>query len=153
MNKLHLGAGTEILEGYINTDIVSLPRIDVVHNVMNFPWPWEDGSMVEIKAKDLIEHLPTHTHEYESTIIKFIEEAYRLLVPKGILWVQTPSWEADFLWIDPTHTRGFDIRSFDFFDPSTDFGRSTGFYSKCKFKVEATQLENKNLQFVMEKIV
>lgn len=151
-SKLHIGCGDEILPGYVNSDIIDLPGVDIVHNVMNFPWPWGDGSMDEIRAKDLIEHLPTHTSNYESTIIKFIEQAHRILRPKGILWMQTPSWEADFLWIDPSHVRGFDVRSFDFFDPTTDFGRSTGFYSKCKFKVSATQLENKNLQFVMEKI-
>jgi SAM-dependent methyltransferase len=96
--------------------------------------------------------LPTHTDQYESTIIKFIEEAHRILKPGGKLWIQTPGWKADFLWIDPTHVRGYDIRSFDFFDPDTDFGRSTGFYSKCKFKVMAQELENHNLIFEMEKL-
>lgn len=150
--KLHLGAGTEILEGYINTDIVELPGIDHVFNVMHFPWPYEDNSADEIKAKDLIEHLPTHTNEYENSLLKFLEECYRILKPGGLLWIQTPGWDASFLWIDPTHVRGYDIRSMDFFDPETDFGRATGFYSHVKFHVTAERFDNRNLVFEMIKV-
>lgn len=151
--KLHLGCGKEILPEYINSDIVDLPGVDVVHNLMFFPWPWEDESMTEIRMKDLIEHLPTHTNEYESTILKVLEEAHRILKPDGLLWIQTPSWKADFLYIDVTHTRGYDLRSFDFVDGTTDFGKSTDFYTKVKFKVNATELENHNLIFELRKEV
>lgn len=150
--RISLGAGTEPEEGFVNVDIVSLPGIDVVHNLMHFPYPFADNSANYIKAKDLIEHLATHLHDGRSTILAFIEECYRILEPGGTLWIQTPGHNADFLWIDPTHVRGFDVRSMDFFDPETDFGRSTGFYSDAKFKVKATELENKNLQFEMVKI-
>ncbi len=149
--KIHLGAGTEILEGYINTDIIDLPGIDKVFNCMDYIWDFEDDSADEIKAKDLIEHLPSHDRYYNNSIILFIEECHRILKPGGLLWIQTPGWDADFLWIDPTHVRGFDRRSFDIFDPDTDFGKSTGFYSDAKFKVEAEVLENKNLIFRMYK--
>lgn len=152
MLKINLGAGQELLEGYVNTDVVDLPGLDFVFNVMDFTWPFGNESVDEVKAKDLIEHLPTHTQRNDNTLIKFIEEAHRILKPNGLLWVQTPSWDADFLWIDPTHVRGYDIRSMDFFDPETDFGTSTGFYSPCKFKVKATKLDNGNLQFEMRKL-
>jgi predicted SAM-dependent methyltransferase len=150
--KIQLGSGRDIREGYINTDIVDMVGIDKVLNVMFFPWPFEDNSADEILALDLIEHLPTHTNEYESTLIKFIEECHRILKPDGVLNIRTPSWHADFLWIDPEHVRGYDIRSMDFFDPTTDFGRATGFYTKVKFSVKATETENHNLVFEMLKI-
>lgn len=149
--KLHLGCGTEILDGYVNIDIVKLPGVDEVMNVLNMPWPYTDNSVDEIKAKDLIEHLPSHDPQGNNTLIKFIEECHRVLKAGGLLWLQTPGWDSDFLWIDPTHVRGYDVRSMDFFDPDTDFGRSTGFYSECKFKVTARVLENKNVQFEMIK--
>lgn len=175
--RISLGAGTEIESGYVNVDLLDLPGIDVVHNCMEFPYPFEDESAEYIKAKDLIEHLDhyvpyrqtwdeeisdgkggvdyTITHSFERegqpTIIAFIEECHRILKPGGTLWIQTPSWDAEFMWIDPTHVRGFDIRSFDFFDPDTDFGKSTGFYSHARFKVTAKMLENRNLQFELIK--
>ena len=133
--KIQLGAGTEILPGYINTDIVDLPGIDRILNVMDFPWPFDDECAEEILALDLIEHLPTHTNEYESSIIKFIEEAYRILKPNGLLHMRTPGWKADFLYIDPTHVRGYDIRSFDFFDSNTDFGKAQVFTAHANLKL------------------
>lgn len=172
MTKISLGAGTEIEQGkdWVNVDLLDLPGIDVVHNLMNFPYPFEDESADEIKAKDLIEHLDHYVPKVmvgpmnrprndfykpnrvgQPTIIAFIEEAHRILKPGGTLWIQTPRFDAEFLWIDPTHVRGFHERSFDFFDPDTDFGKSTGFYSQAKFKVKSEVTENKNLIFELEK--
>lgn len=152
--KISLGVGLEpeLEPGWTNVDIVELPNIQVVHNLLHFPYPFEDNSAELIKAKDLIEHLATHLPDGRSTVLAFVDECYRILQPGGMLWIQTPSHDADFLWIDPTHVRGFDLRSFDFFDPETDFGRATGFYSKSKFKVTANRLENGNLQFEMVKL-
>lgn len=151
--KISLGAGAEPEEGdeWWNVDIVALPGIQCVHNLMQYPWPLRSNSADFIKAKDIIEHMATHLPDGRSSIIAFVEECHRILKPGGTLWIQTPSWDADFLWIDPTHVRGFDVRSFDFFDPETDFGRSTGFYSEAKFKVTAIRLENGNLQFELVK--
>lgn len=149
--KISLGAGTEPEEGFVNVDIVELEGIQVVHNLMHFPYPFEDESAEFIRAKDLIEHLATHLPDGRSTVLAFVDECHRILQTGGTLWIQTPSHDADFLWIDPTHVRGYDLRSFDFFDPETDFGRATGFYSKSKFKVTASRLENGNLQFEMVK--
>ncbi len=39
--NLNLGAGKDIVDGYINHDIVELPGIDIVHDLNVFPWPWE----------------------------------------------------------------------------------------------------------------
>lgn len=149
--KISLGAGTEPEEGFINVDIVPLEGIQVVHNLMLYPWPFEASAAGYIKAKDIIEHMATHLPDGRNSLIAFIEECHRILQPGGTLWIQTPAYDAPFLWIDPTHVRGYALESFDFFDPDTDFGRSTGFYSEAKFKVSATRLDNGNLQFELVK--
>lgn len=149
--KINLGAGEDQFEGFINVDLVDLPGIDVVHNLMEFPYPFETSSADEIRAVDLVEHLDHYTDDKRPTIIAFIEECYRILRPGGVLYMQTPGWKAEFLWIDPTHVRGFDIQSFDFFDPTKPFGQSTGFYSKAKFSVRAEELDNHNLRFWLTK--
>lgn len=154
--RISLGAGTEIEKGWTHVDLLDLPGIDVVHNLMQFPYPFKDESADEIKAKDLIEHLDHYVHSEGNrgrpTIITFIEECYRILKPGGTLWIQTPRFDAEFLWIDPTHVRGFHERSMEFFDPDQDFGKSTGFYSEAKFKVTSEVTENKNLIFTMVKL-
>lgn len=151
--KISLGAGTEVEEGWVNVDIAKLDGIDVVHNLMQYPWPFGDNSAEYIKAKDIIEHMATHLPDGRNSIIAFIEECHRILRPGGTLWIQTPAWDADFLWIDPTHVRGYDERSFDFFDPDTDFGRAAGFYSEAKFRVEAERSDNGNLTFHMRALI
>jgi predicted SAM-dependent methyltransferase len=130
---------------------VQLDGIDVVHNLMQYPWPFEDGCAEYIKAKDIIEHMATHLPDGRSSLIAFIEECHRILQLGGTLWIQTPRYDADFLYIDPTHVRGYHENSFDFFDDNTDFGRATGFYSDVKFDVTCTISENKNLVFEMVK--
>lgn len=149
--KINLGAGTDIQPDYVNVDMVELDGINVVHNLIDFPWPFEDNSATHIRAIDVLEHLPPYIGKKHG-VIKFIEECHRILKPGGELYIQTPGWRADFLWVDPTHVRGFDVRSMDFFDPSTHYGTTTGFYSASKFSVKAQELPNHNLRFWMEKI-
>lgn len=150
--KINLGAGTDLFEGYVNVDFLKLPGIDVVHNLLHFPYPFKDNSATNISAVDVVEHLPNFTKEDEPMIIKFIDECYRILQPGGELYIQTPGYRAEFLWQDPTHVRGFHIKTFDLFDPSTEFGQTTGFYSQSKFSVKAEELPNHNLRFWMRKI-
>jgi hypothetical protein len=149
--KINLGAGTDNTPDWHNVDAVDLPGIDTVHNLIHFPYPFDDNSADEIKAVDVVEHLPPYIGD-DHGVIKFLEECHRILKPGAELYLQTPGWRAEFLWIDPTHVRGFDIQSFDFFDPAKPFGKTTGFYSKCKFTVKAQELPNHNLRFWLKKI-
>jgi hypothetical protein len=150
--KINLGAGTDIRKDWVNVDLVPLDGIDVVHNMAIYPWPFEDGSATEIRAIDVLEHLPPYTQDLKPGVVAFIEECHRILKPGGELFIQTPGWRAEFLWIDPTHVRGFDVQSMDFFDPTKHFGITTGFYSQCKYSVRAEELDNHNIRFWMHKI-
>ena len=149
--KINLGAGTDIQPDFTNVDLLALPGIDVVHNLGLYPWPFEDNSAEYIRAIDVLEHLPNYTVDDQPGVIAFIEECYRILEPGGELFIQTPRYDADFLWIDPTHVRGFHEQSMDFFDPDKPFGKSTGFYSEAKFEVRSEILANKNLRFYLKK--
>jgi predicted SAM-dependent methyltransferase len=152
MMRINLGSGNDPKEGYTNLDHLDLPNVDVVHNLLHFPYPFEDNSAEKIHCADVIEHLPNFTKDDKPMITAFIEECHRILKPGGELYIQTPGYNAEFLYQDPTHVRGFHIKTFDLFDPETDFGKTTGFYSECKFKVRAEELPNHNLRFWMVKI-
>lgn len=149
--KINLGSGADPAPGWVNVDMMDIPEVDVVHNLIDFPYPFEDNSADEMKAVDVIEHLPPYIGK-EHGVIKFIEEVHRILKPGAEIFIQTPGWKADFLWIDPTHVRGFDVQSMDFFDPEKHYGKTTGFYSKCKFTVKSEELPNHNIRFWMKKI-
>lgn len=149
MNKVYLGAGNDRRPGYIHVDYLALEGIDVVHNLMEFPYPFEDNSADHIIVIDVLEHLDNYTPDRRPSVIAFIEECHRILIDGGEMFIQTPRYDAEFTWLDPTHVRGFHEQSMDFFDPTTHFGQTTGFYSQAKFKVSCKILPNKNLQFTM----
>ena len=141
--RLNLGAGSIAQKDWVNVDIVDLPGIDLVQDLNVAKWPFADLSVGEILALDIVEHLDDPVH--------FITECWRILVPGGTLFIQTPRQDAEFLWIDPSHKRGFHEQSFDFFDPDKPFGQTTGFYSDAKFYISCKILPNKNLQFTLVK--
>lgn len=151
MNKINLGAGSEPTEGWVNVDWIQQEGIDVVHNLLEFPWPFEDNSADDMLARDVLEHMPLFNNKNESTPIKFVEECHRILKTGGKLFMTMPHWQSPNLWIDPTHVRGYDEKSFDYFDPDTDLGKWYGYYSKCKFLVTSVRTANDNCEFTLVK--
>lgn len=149
--KINLGAGSEPTEGWVNVDHLALPGIGVVHNLNQFPWPFKDSCADEIKAIDLLEHLANYTPDGRPTVIAYVEECHRILQPGGKLFIQVPKWDSPNMWIDPTHVRGFDLPSFDYFDPDTEFGKNYGYYSDKKFKVTGREEYNGNIGFTLIK--
>lgn len=135
--KINLGAGSEPTPGWVNVDWIKGPGIDVEQNLLLFPWPFEDNCASEIKSIDVLEHMPNYTPDNQATALAFVEECHRILQPGGKLTIQVPHYNSPNLWIDPTHVRGYDPRSLDYFDPMTDLGRAYGYYTKGKFKVTA----------------
>jgi predicted SAM-dependent methyltransferase len=148
---INLGAGLDRKEGFVNLDLLALPGIDVVHNLVVLPYPFEDEYAELITAYDVLEHLPNYTPDYRPMVIAFVAECHRILKPGGELFIQTPRYDAEFMWKDPTHVRGFHEQSMDFFDPDKHYGQKTGFYSEAKFRVECSVQPNLNLHFRMTK--
>ena len=82
MKKLNLGAGNVIKEGYTNHDIVALEGIDCVHDLNEFPWPWEDNTFDVVISTEVFEHL-----EYPFITAN---EVYRVLKKDGIFIGSAP---------------------------------------------------------------
>jgi len=113
--KLNLGAGLDRKKGWINLDMKAYPGIQVVHDLNEFPWPFEDSSFDEIVAIDVLEHV--------LNFYKTMDECSRILMCDGLLIIQGPlagSWSH---YHDPTHLRGFLPDSFEMWDRSTHRGR------------------------------
>lgn len=58
-------------------------------------WPWEDSTIEEIRAHDGPEHLKEKAH--------FMNEAWRVLQPRGILEIFVPTTDGRGAFQDPTH--------------------------------------------------
>jgi SAM-dependent methyltransferase len=127
INKINIGAGKDIKDGYVNHDISDLPGINVVHDLNTFPWPWEDDSFDEVLMLDILEHL--------DNFVGSIEEIYRILKVGGKVTIRVPYWNHSCAYIDPTHKRGFHEHTFHFFDVDSHYYKERGYYSKASFKI------------------
>lgn len=128
LKKLHLGCGNQIKKGWINHDIVALPNVDVVHNLKEFPWPFDDGQFEEVYMKDVLEHLPD--------TIKTMEELYRITAKGAKVYITVPYWNSYTAVGDPTHIKFFNEFSFDFFDPNNWQCKERHYYSTARFYIK-----------------
>ena len=126
--KLNIGAGHDIYDGWINHDIAALPGIDVVHDLNLTPWPWNDESMDEVVAYDVIEHL--------DDFIKIMEELWRVMAVGGRAKIRVPYMGSWSFAADPTHRRAFHESTFMFFDPTSSLCQERSYYSHARFTVK-----------------
>lgn len=151
--SINMGSGNAPQKGYINVDMLERDDVDVVHNMMNFPYPFEDNSADKIMVVDMLEHLDHYTDDKRPAIIAFLEECYRILQIGGELYIQVPSWGTEVFETDVTHVRGFNEKSFDFLDPDTWYGKIRDFYTDVKFKItKREKFDNGVMRFWMVKI-
>jgi ubiquinone/menaquinone biosynthesis C-methylase UbiE len=105
-DRLNLGCGTDIREGWINLDVAALPGVDVRHDLQDLPLPFADECFSEILCKDILEHL-----EY----IPLLKDLHRILKPGGVVEIIVPHFSSINSVIDPTHCKLFSASTFDFF--------------------------------------
>ena len=90
--KLNLGCCNAHMEGFCNVDRVQ--PADVITDLEK-DWPWLEGTVDAIVAKDIFEHLPDKIHT--------MNEAWRVLKPGGVLGVVIPTTDGRGAFQDPTH--------------------------------------------------
>lgn len=112
---LRLGCGRDTQPGCVNVDIVPLPNVDVVHDLNELPWPFEDAAFGHVECIDILEHV--------EDVTAAMREIHRVLVPGGTLRVEGPHFTS-YTWpTDPTHRRAFAINTFEFYTKSSFMGR------------------------------
>lgn len=99
MLKLNLGCGINLKKGYINVDKYGKP--DLLFNLENLTWPWEDNSVEEILLNHVLEHLGQETWQY----FEIIQELYRICADGAKIDIVVPHPRHDDFISDPTHVR------------------------------------------------
>jgi len=122
MRVLNIGAGNKLVEGAVNHDRTAhRPEIDVVWDLNDLPWPWDDNSFDLIVACAVLEHL-------RITLIESVGECWRILAPGGRLHVKMPYWQHENSYADPTHYWRYSLQTLELFDPDTKYGHDYAFY-------------------------
>lgn len=145
--KLNLGAGSAPLKGWVNVDCVKLDGIDVVHDLDQGPWPWEDDTARAIEAIDIFEHV--------AEPLLFVNECWRILQPGRYARILVPDFRSPNAFTDPTHRRFCTPSTFDYWIPGTwlyeHHGAAYGGHDH-PFKRTSLELINESLSFTLQKV-
>ena len=95
--KIDLGCGKNKKEGFLGVDQYQMENVDIVLDIGNEVWPWEDGTVDEIHASHFLEHLTPKQRMH------FMNEAFRVMKEGAKATVITPHWASNRSYGDMTH--------------------------------------------------
>lgn len=136
MRVLELGSGVRKRpEATVTIDKSPHGKPDIVRDVAKRGIPFEDNTFDEVYAMDIMEHI----EKYEDLIF-FINEVWRVLIPKGIFKFTTP-YGVNGLTEHLTHHRIFTEMSFRYLNPDLPddyehMRESDGIVARFKTKFE-----------------
>lgn len=150
--KLNLGCGRNILNGWINLDLIPATGVDVIADLddcKKTKLPFEDNSVDEFLASHVIEHIKNP--------LPLMQELHRIAKPGAKAIFKCPYGSSDDAFEDPTHVRQYFINSFVYFSQSTywraDYGyRGDWVVEKIILSVDKTVGINKSPNEILVEI-
>ena len=85
--KLNLGCGSDIKEGFINLDFQKFDGVDLTHDLNKIPYPFKDSSFSEINMRNILEHL--------NDSYAIMKEIYRISKPNALIKIRTPHFSSN----------------------------------------------------------
>lgn len=137
MRILNLGCGNKPLEGADNHDIIPYRWANLVFD-LNGHWPIAHDVYDKVQAHHVVEHL--------QSLINFMDQAWDIVKPNGVLEIETPNAGINFdlTHCDPSHVRCY--RPHSFINYFTREGVAAFHYTEkaWEMSVETFQLEIPN---------
>jgi hypothetical protein len=105
--RVDLGCGQNKQSGFVGVDIVAMEGVDVVHDLLKFPWPFESSSVDEVFCSHVIEHLPHRAFGDvgPDPFFLFFDEVWRVMKVGAQAKFIAPYYASMRAWQDPTHQR------------------------------------------------
>ena len=144
--RLDLACGQSPRDGFEGVDLLA-PNAKHRVDLMKFPWPWVDSSVVELHSSHFIEHIecrlveardlsdPAGAHFVgQDMLLAFFDECYRILIPGGAMRVIAPCGRSNRAFQDPTHRRFIVQETFGYLNKSwRDVNKLDHYRVKCDF--------------------
>ena len=106
---LDIGCGKSKVAGAIGVDFNGSLDADVVHNLNEFPYPFDEHWFDEVHIRSTLFLL--------SDPVRVMEEIYRLCKPGGNVVVVQPYFRSVWNYVDPWIKNFGTVHSFAFYDP------------------------------------
>ena len=97
MIKVSIACGQRKPEGFIGLDIAPIEGVDIVCDLLKFPWPLDDECADEVSCEHFYEHIPAELRP------AFANELYRIMRKDGICKLVFPSGTSNRAFQDITH--------------------------------------------------
>ena len=113
--RIDLGCGQRKREDHFGVDVMDVEGVDLVWDLADMPWPFEDDSVEEIVASHLVEHL-TPVGGPNDGLIAFMNEAYRICAPGAKVEIIHPYLMSKRAFQDPMHVRFIPENTWTYFN-------------------------------------
>ena len=107
-NRLHLGCGKDIKEGWVNLDMLDLPGVDVVRDILR-GLPFNDETFEWVYSSNVLEHIP------QTEVIWVMNEIWRVTKVGGQFHCILPIAGTHAAYENPTHTANWTPQTIAFF--------------------------------------
>jgi len=104
--KIDLGCGPYKQDGFLGVDKVSNPNVDIVADLTG-RFPFATSSVDQLRAHDIIEHLPDRLHT--------MNEIWRICKHGALVDIRVPSSDGRGAFQDPTHVSFWNANSFYYY--------------------------------------
>lgn len=144
---LDVGCGPYKQPGFVGMDIRPYEGVDIVHDWNQFPWPFEDESVLTVVASHVVEHVnPADGH-----FLRWMDEVWRILKFDGQIAISYPYAGTTGFWQDPTHCNGCTEATWHYWDPEEP--DLYLYYRARPFKIQTNLYHREgNGEVVMQKI-
>lgn len=126
VSKINLGCGEFHKNGYVNVDFGSVSTPDVVHDLGEFPYPFDDSRFSLLESDHCLEHLPD--------AFAVMREIHRICKDGAEVIIRVPHFSRGFTHAQ--HRAGFDATFPFYFDP-----KFLGGYQGVAFESESVKLK------------
>jgi SAM-dependent methyltransferase len=135
---LDIGCGTNKVEGAIGMDFNPRTAADVIHDLDDLPYPFDDDSFDEVIGRHVIEHVQDP--------MAVMAELHRITRAGGMVKILVPHWTNPDWATDLTHRNHLNSYSFR---NLTDEGAVFPFYTDVRFRQRAARVSVLNLYKAM----
>lgn len=163
--RLDIGCGAAKQEGFVGLDARALPGVDIVWDVLRFPWPLPEECAILAMSSHLLEHIPPfqsdpkllgviqllwdkglvtkeeiqeYVGNYNSTpqFIAFMNEVWRVMKVGGQFAISVPHGHSEGFLQDPSHCNMMNEARWAYFDPFFPNSGLWGIYRPLPWQVQ-----------------